>query len=67
MPKQPTLAERVSNHDREIAAIRTLVRAGMKMLVRLEQGIDELKQGMKELQRAQQRTEQTLDRFIRSL
>lgn len=67
MPKQPTLAERVSNHDREIAAIRALVRAGMKMLVRLEQGIDELKQGMKELQRAQQRTEQTLDRFIRSL
>jgi hypothetical protein len=59
MPK-PTLTERVSQHDREIAAIRKLVLTGMKMLVSLEKG-------MKDLQTAQKRTEQTLERFIRSL
>jgi hypothetical protein len=52
MPKQ-SLTERVSQHDREIAAIRKLVLTGMKMLIRLE--------------KAQERTEQTLERFIRSL
>jgi len=52
MAKQ-TLSERVSQHDREIAAIRKLVLTGMKMLV--------------EVQRAQKKTEQTLERFIRSL
>ena len=52
MPK-PTLTERVTRHDREIAAIRKLVLTGMKMLV--------------EVQRAQKKTEQTLERFIRSL
>lgn len=74
MPKQPTLSERVSKHDKEIAAIRTLLHAGMKMLVQVQQGMKtfqqemkELQQGMKELRRAQERTEQTLDRFIRSL
>ncbi len=50
---KPSLTERVSQHDREIAAIRKLVLTGMKMLV--------------EVQRAQKRTEQTLERFIRSL
>jgi hypothetical protein len=55
-----TLTERVSKHDREIAAIRKLVLTGMKMIIDLEKG-------MKELQAAQKRTEQTLERFIRSL
>jgi hypothetical protein len=49
----PTLSERVSQHDREITAIRKLLLTGMKMLV--------------EVQRAQKKTEQTLERFIRSL
>jgi len=31
-----TLAQRVSQHDREIAAIRKLVLTGMKMLVQME-------------------------------
>jgi hypothetical protein len=43
----------VSKHDREIAAIRKLLAAGMKLAV--------------EIQRAQKKTEQTLERFIRSL
>jgi len=52
MPTQG-LTERVNQHDRGIAAIRKLVLTGMKMLVRLE--------------KAQERTEKTLERFIRSL
>jgi hypothetical protein len=59
MPKA-TLQERVTQHDREIAAIRKLVLTGMKMIV-------DLQKGMKELQAAQKRTELTLERFIRSL
>jgi len=66
MPK-PTLTKRVSQHDREIAAIRKLVLTGMKMLVSLERGMKDVEKGMKDLQAAQKRTEQTLERFIRSL
>jgi hypothetical protein len=48
-----TLEARVSQHDREIAAIRKLIAAGMKLIVRIE--------------RAQTKTDQNLDRLIRSL
>ena len=44
---------RIGRHDREIAAIRKLLATGMKLLV--------------EIERAQKKTEQSLDRFIRSL
>ena len=44
---------RVDKHDREIAAIRKLLLTGMKLVV--------------EVQRAQKKTEQTLERFIRSM
>lgn len=59
MPKQ-TLEARVTLHDREIAAIRKLIVTGMKLIVQNERGL-------KELQAAQKKTEQTLERFIRSL
>jgi hypothetical protein len=52
MPKE-TLTARVSKHDKEIAAIRGLIRAGMKLVI--------------EVQRAQKKTDQTLERFIHSL
>jgi hypothetical protein len=63
----PTLSERVSQHDREIAAIRKLVLTGMKMLVRLEKNQERLERAHERLEKAQERTEQTLERFIRSL
>ncbi|HUQ93002.1 MAG TPA: hypothetical protein VM120_15075 [Bryobacteraceae bacterium] len=47
------LEARIARHDREIAAIRKLVLTGMKMLVKV--------------QTAQRKTEQTLERFIRSM
>jgi len=66
MPK-PTLSERVSQHDREIAAIRKLVLTGMKMLIRSQQRMDRLEANLDRLEKAQRRTDATLDRFIRSL
>ena len=59
MPKE-TVQAHLGRHDREIAAIRKLVMTGMKMLVRLERNMDRL-------EKAQPKTEQSLDRFIRSL
>jgi len=35
MPPKPTTQERLTKHDREIDAIRTLVLTGMKMIVSL--------------------------------
>ena len=54
------LEARVTQHDREIAAIRKLVLQGMKMLV-------ENRAEIKALAVAQRVTEKNLDRFIRSL
>lgn len=51
--RKSTFSERVRQHEREIAAIRKLVLTGKKMVVRVD--------------RAHERTEQALERFIRSL
>jgi len=51
-----TTKERLSKHDREIAAIRTLIKAGMQMLSRNQQQINELV-------RAQRRTEASLNKL----
>jgi len=55
-----TFKERLDRHDREIAAIRKLLQAGMKMLVRNEEEI-------RQLTAAQKETDRQLNRFIRSL
>ena len=55
-----SLKERVDEHDREIAAIRKLLLAGMKMLVRLELS-------QKRLEAAQKETDRMLKELIRSL
>jgi hypothetical protein len=54
------LEARVTQHDREIAAIRKLILQGMKMVV-------ENRAEIKALAVAQRVTEKNLDRFIRSL
>ena len=48
-----TPKEQLSKHDREIAAIRTLIRQGMRLLV--------------EVQQAQKRTEMNLQRLERNV
>jgi len=53
MPPKPTTQERLTKHDREIDAIRTLVLTGMKMIVSLTA--------------SQRKTDQQLQDLIRSL
>jgi len=54
-----TTKEHLSKHDREIAAIRTLLKAGMSLLNRNQQQISQLIA-------AQKRTEAALKAFIES-
>jgi len=49
MPPKPTTQERLTKHDREIAAIRTLVLTGMKMIANVAAG-------QRELQASQRKT-----------
>jgi len=76
-----TLAQRVSQHDREIGAIRKLLLAGMKMLNRVDQQLDRLageqeamRKDLRELAAIQRQTaaegretRRDLQRLIRSL
>lgn len=57
----------MDRHDRQIAAIRSLVHAGMKMLVENQRLGVETRKEMKGLAAAQARTEKTLQEFIGSL
>jgi hypothetical protein len=60
MPDSSKIETRLSQHDKEIAAIRKLIVQGMRMLVSNERQI-------KANAAAIQETNKTLDRFIRSL
>ena len=62
-----TPAERLDKHDRQIAAIRDLVQAGMKMLVENQRLGVETRKELKALAAAQKQTEATLQAFIGSL
>jgi septal ring factor EnvC (AmiA/AmiB activator) len=62
-----TFKERIDQHDREIAAIRKLVRTGMKMLVNIEDKMRDLAAAQKEAARQLKETDRQLNRFIRFL
>jgi hypothetical protein len=59
MPQKPTTQERLSKHDREIAAIRKLVLIGMKMIAGLAAS-------QRALTASQRKTDEQLRDFIRS-
>jgi hypothetical protein len=66
--------ERIDRHDREIAAIRKLIHAGMKMIVkhdenflRLEEEQLAFRKEMRELRTAQRETERLIQAFVRSM
>jgi hypothetical protein len=61
------LEARVSQHDREIAAIRKLVLTGMKLLVRLEASQKRLDVSLTKLEASQKETDRMLKDLIRSL
>lgn len=56
----PTVKERLDKHDREIAAIKKLIQAGMKLLVENEKHIGRLEASQRE-------TDRQLQLFIASL
>ena len=62
-----TVEERLSQHDKEIAAIRKLVLTGMKMFVRLEGQQVAFREDMRKLEATQRVTEQKLQGLIQSL
>jgi septal ring factor EnvC (AmiA/AmiB activator) len=68
------IEERLTRHDREIAAIRKLLLAGMKMLARTDRQIDnlagkvdKLAEETRELAAAQRQTDRMLKSLISSL
>jgi hypothetical protein len=69
-----TFKGRVDKHDREIAAIRKLIHAGMKLFVKLEEAQIVIRQEqiafrkeLRELRASQRETDRQLQAFIRSL
>ena len=62
-----TLKERVDRHDREIAAIRKLIHAGMKMIVKSEEERRAMRAELRELAASQRETDRQLQALIRSL
>jgi hypothetical protein len=55
-----TLKDCVDKHDREISAIRKVIQAGMKILVRIEDKVDQLAD-------SQRKTDRQLQDLIRAL
>lgn len=66
-----TTKEHLDKHDREIAAIRSLLKQGMRMLVdsQSENRVAriEMRQAIRELQQSQKRTEKNLGDLIAAL
>lgn len=62
-----TIKERLDKHDRQIAAIRDLLQAGMRMLAENQRVGLETRKELKALAAAQKRTDETLQSFINSL
>ena len=66
MPTE-SLEARVTRHDREIAGIRKVIAAGMKMLVRIEATVDALAESPRALAASQRATDRMLQDLIKSL
>jgi len=54
-------------HDREIAAIRLLLKSGMRLLVKNQQQLLENERQLNALASAQRRAEQSLQAFVNSM
>jgi hypothetical protein len=62
-----TVKERLDKHDKQIAAIRDLVKEGMRMVVETRRLALETRKDLRELAAAQKRTDQSLRALIDSL
>jgi len=64
----PTKLEaRVSQHDREIAAIRKLILTGMKMLTGIQVENKKIQAAQRKTEQTVDRLSATVDRFIKSM
>ena len=62
-----TVTERLDRHDKQIAAIRDLVKEGMRMVVETRRLALETRKDLRELAAAQKRTDASLHALIDSL
>jgi hypothetical protein len=62
-----TVTERLDKHDKQIAAIRDLVKEGMRMVVETRRLGLETRKDLRELAAAQKRTDESLRALIDSL
>jgi Spy/CpxP family protein refolding chaperone len=62
-----TVAQRLDQHDKQIAAIRDLVKEGIKMVVETRRLALETRRDLRELAVAQKRTDASLHALIDSL
>jgi hypothetical protein len=62
-----TVTERLDKHDKQIAAIRDLVKEGMRMVVETRRLALETRKDLRELAAAQKRTDESLRALIDSL
>ena len=61
------VGERLDKHDKQIAAIRDLVHEGMRLVIQTRKDIRKLAEMQIATAAAQQRTEESLQAFIRSM
>jgi Spy/CpxP family protein refolding chaperone len=62
-----TVTERLDKHDKQIAAIRDLVKEGVRMVVETRRLALETRKDLRELAAAQKRTDESLRALIDSL
>jgi hypothetical protein len=62
-----TLKERVDLHDRQIAAIRNLVKEGISLVVETRRIALETRKDLREVVAIQKRTEQKLETLVNTL
>lgn len=62
-----TTKDRLGKHDREITAIRTLIREGMHLTVETRKDLRTLAAMHKKVEAEQQRTDKALRHFISSM
>jgi Spy/CpxP family protein refolding chaperone len=59
-----TTQQHLAQHDKQIGAIRDLVREGMKLVIETRRDIRETRREMREMLQAQKRTEKNLAELI---
>jgi len=62
-----TTAQRLDQHDKQIAAIRALVKDGMQLVIATRQDMRSMRQDMRAMLESQKRTEKNLADLIAAL